>query len=308
MSVSGRWDGCAVLARESEESLRGTAARADGWLLIEHRGPWGLEPLGPDGPLGRPGVELVRRCAASGVRPQLVRDPHRTREHSDVRKAFLVHSGRSGPWIEQYTFDTVDQLLELNVEAASTSTAPGRGTPVESPLYLVCTHGKKDPCCAVFGRPVALSLNRHGGRVWESTHLGGDRFAAGMVALPEGSYYGSLTPASAQALVDRHDCGQLTMEHYRGRCSDPPAVQIAEHAVRTRYGITGIDDVRPTAVTSSGVGQDVVVSTASGQVHVQVAPAPEAARRTTCRSLTTTVPDHGIVTFSESAFDAVPTC
>lgn len=90
--------------------------------------------------------------------------------------------------------------------------------------------------------------------------------------------------------------------------ADTPAVQIAEHAVRTRYGITGIDDVRPTAVTSSGVGQDVVVSTASGLVHVHVAPAPEAERRTTCRSLTSTVPDHGIVTFSESAFDAAPTC
>ncbi|WP_187298554.1 sucrase ferredoxin [Rhodococcus sp. BS-15] len=140
-----------------------------------------------------------------------------------MRRIFLVHSGRSGPWAEQYTVDAVEQVLELPLEAASGDTPPGLGISVEQPLYLVCTHGKKDPCCAVFGRPVAAALSRPEGRVWESTHLGGDRFAAGMVALPEGSYYGNLTPANAQAVVDRHDRGQLSLQNYRGRCTDDTA-------------------------------------------------------------------------------------
>lgn len=294
MPAPEQWGGCAAVARENDESLRGTAARADGWVLIEHRGPWGREPWGSDGPLGRIGVELSRRCKAVGVRPQLVRETHGRRETTDTRRVFLVHSGRRGPWLEQYTIDTVEQVLDLPLEAAAADTPPGLGIAVDQPLYLVCTHGKKDPCCAVFGRPVAAALSRPEGRVWESTHLGGDRFAAGMVALPEGNYYGNLTPANAQAVVDRHDRGQLSLQNYRGRCTDDTAGQIAEHAVRTEYGMTGINDVRPTAATSSDGGKDVVVVTPTGSMHVHVAPSPEDPRRTTCRSEAFATPDHGI--------------
>lgn len=301
MPASERWVGCAAVARENDESLRGTAARAHGWVLIEHRGPWGREPWGPDGPLGRIGTELSRRCKAVGVRPQLVRETHGRREPTETRQVFLAHSGRRGPWLEKYTVDTVEQILELPLEAAAAGTPPGIGTRVDQRLYLVCTHGKKDPCCAVLGRPVAAALARPSGRVWESTHLGGDRYAAGMVALPDGSYYGNLEPTNAQAVVDDHDRGHLTLRHYRGRCTDDTVAQIAEHAVRTEYGLTGIDDVHPSDVTSSdaassGVASDVVVVTTSGSVQVHVTPDPEPPRRTTCRSEDVARPDHGVTT------------
>ena len=149
MPASERWVGCAAVARENDESLRGTAARAHGWVLIEHRGPWGREPWGPDGPLGRIGTELSRRCKAVGIRPQLVRETHGRREPTETRQVFLAHSGRRGPWLERYTVDTVEQILELPLEAAAAGTPPGIGTRVDQRLYLVCTHGKKDPCCAV---------------------------------------------------------------------------------------------------------------------------------------------------------------
>ncbi|MDI9928790.1 sucrase ferredoxin [Rhodococcus sp. IEGM 1354] len=301
MPASERWVGCAAVARENDESLRGTAARAHGWVLIEHRGPWGREPWGPDGPLGRIGTELSRRCNAVGVRRQLVRESHSRREPTETRQVFLAHSGRRGPWLEKYTVDTVEQILELPLEAAAAGTPPGIGARVDQRLYLVCTHGKKDPCCAVLGRPVAAALDRPSGRVWESTHLGGDRYAAGMVALPDGSYYGNLEPTNAQAVVDDHDRGHLTLRHYRGRCTDETVAQIAEHAVRTEYGLTGIDDVHPSDVTSSdvtssGVASDVVVVTTSGTVQVHVAPDPEPPRRTTCRSEDVARPDHGMTT------------
>ena len=287
------WVGCAAVAREKGESLRGTAARADGWVLIEHPGPWGREPWGPDGPLSRIGTELSRRCAAVGVRPQLVREAGLGRAPAETRRVFLAHSGRRGPWLEKYTVDTVEQILELPLEAAADGTPPGLGTRVEQRLYLVCTHGKKDPCCAVLGRPVAAAIDL-AERVWESTHLGGDRYAAGMVALPDGSYYGNLDPANAQAVVDDHDRGHLALRNYRGRCTDSTIAQIAEHAVRTEHGLTGIDDVRPTEVTSSRGGADVVVETSSGSLQVHVTSEPETPRRTTCRSEELATPDHGI--------------
>ena len=56
------------------------------------------------------------------------------------------------------------------------------------PLVLVCTNGRHDPCCATFGRPLARVLREGAQRddVWECSHIGGDRFAANIVILPEG--------------------------------------------------------------------------------------------------------------------------
>ena len=56
---------------------------------------------------------------------------------------------------------------------------PGPAFPLPpAPLLLVCTHGRRDACCAQFGRPTAMALaRRYGTAVWETTHVGGDRFA-----------------------------------------------------------------------------------------------------------------------------------
>jgi hypothetical protein len=52
----------------------------------------------------------------------------------------------------------------------------------EEPIYLVCTHGRHDACCAVRGRPVAAALAAaYPERTWECSHIGGDRFAANVV-------------------------------------------------------------------------------------------------------------------------------
>ena len=49
---------------------------------------------------------------------------------------------------------------------------------VHGPVVVVCTHGRRDVCCAERGRPLAAATAlEHPGAVWESTHVGGDRFA-----------------------------------------------------------------------------------------------------------------------------------
>ncbi len=69
--------------------------------------------------------------------------------------------------------------------------------------------------------------------MWESTHVGGDRFAATMVCLPSGIYYGRVTAEAAEHIVAEHDHGRVVLEHYRGRCTDVPVLQFAEHTVRS---------------------------------------------------------------------------
>jgi hypothetical protein len=91
---------------------------------------------------------------------------------------------------------------------------------VTEPLYLVCTNGRHDPCCAEYGRPVARpSTELVGERVWECSHVGGDRFAGNLVCLPDGVFYGHLDPATALRAVAAHE-GAVLLEHWRGprRC------------------------------------------------------------------------------------------
>ena len=79
------------------------------------------------------------------------------------------------------------------------------GTVSDRPVLLVCTHARHDQCCAVRGRPVAQTLARaFPDETWESSHLGGDRFAATMIVLPHGLYYGRVPTTDAETIVERY--------------------------------------------------------------------------------------------------------
>jgi len=121
---------------------------------------------------------------------------------------------------------------------------PGFGEEVAEPVYLVCTNGSHDRCCATYGRPLALALAAsHGELIWESSHVGGDRFAGNLVCLPGGHYFGRVGPGDAERVVALHRKGAIDLDHYRGCCVDPPAVQAAEWFARSRTGLTGVGDL-----------------------------------------------------------------
>ena len=53
--------------------------------------------------------------------------------------------------------------------------------------------------------------------MWECSHIGGDRFAANMVVLPDSLFFGRMTAPEAEALLDSHADGQIRLEWFRGR-------------------------------------------------------------------------------------------
>ena len=92
---------------------------------------------------------------------------------------------------------TLEELTGIDLDAVSRGEAPDWPR-VDGPLFGVCTHGRHDACCAERGRPVAAALTAsHPAETWEISHMGGDRFAANMVVLPEGLYYGRMDPGTA---------------------------------------------------------------------------------------------------------------
>jgi hypothetical protein len=133
-------------------------------------------------------------------------------------------------------------------ELAAAADAPGE--PYPGPILLVCCHGRHDTCCAVRGRPVAAALAAADPEpVWESSHVGGCRFAPAVVLLPHGYVLGGLDPADAPAVLASYRAGTLDPRLVRGRSAVPPAVQAAQHHARLATGAAGVDDLRLVDVT-----------------------------------------------------------
>ena len=74
--------------------------------------------------------------------------------------------------------------------------------------------------------------------------MGGDRFAANMVVLPEGLYYGRMDPGSASEVAWLHEAGRVDIGRLRGRSSYPMHVQYAEIALRRHLEEDRLDAVR----------------------------------------------------------------
>jgi hypothetical protein len=114
------------------------------------------------------------------------------------------------------------------------------GAPVER-MWLVCTNGKRDACCAQEGVPVARALaaaRPH--ETWECSHLGGHRFAANVALVPHGLSFGRVGAADAVDLVERVEAGDLPLEHLRGRMALSPPAQAAVIAAREAGAATGL--------------------------------------------------------------------
>ncbi len=237
--------------------------RSRAWLVIEHPGPWRREAGDglPPGPLS----SAIARAARHGVRVQFIRRPGRRRSTPPL----LVYAGFSGVgqvWLEERELACHSELDELDLAAVGAGRAPGFGSPVTRPILLVCAHGRHNACCARLGAPLARSLHRRFADVWETTHVGGDRYAANLVCLPDGLYYGDLDEARAADAASAYRDGRVVLDGYRGRAGVPEPVQAAEHFVRAHTGALEVDDV----VVESMVGETAVVRVREDRYEVLV--------------------------------------
>jgi hypothetical protein len=240
---------CADLSRDNSEALAATASRIDYWLLIEYRGLWGRRPLVGSG-LSDEVKEHVRSelNKRGGARLLFVKRPERR-----GRKGIRIYYGSTREGEAAFfrrELDTYDELVELDLDA---------GDPLEHPLFVVCTHGKRDRCCAVYGRPLYETLRDELDEdwVWQATHVGGDRFAGNLVVLPDGLYFGRLAADGAATVADEYLDGRIDLAHYRGRCWYPFPVQAAEQALREELRLTGTGDLAFAGVAREGDGWKV---------------------------------------------------
>lgn len=199
---------CSDADRAAHDSPIGSASAFSRYLLIDYRAPWG------------------RQAADDAVRDRV--DPEIDIAGMTGLRAFAIRpvaQRRSAP-LRPLIFGEI-----------------GSGD-ADSLFVGVCTNARRDRCCAVRGRPVALALHEEfGDCISEISHLGGHRFAATMLVLPFGYYYGQLDPVSAREVVTAAQRGLVHPENLRGRADLSPAAQAADAMWRRDIGPAPIDAV-----------------------------------------------------------------
>ena len=237
---------CSVAAEERGDPREGTAAPAPRWFLIEQPGPWHgrdavrmstLDPVVGD--------VLSSRLTAAGIRPMLIRRPGRS-PAGTVRRWAYVDSRHGAETVRWGSFGSDAELLDLPLDGSA-------GEPSTDPLYLVCTHGRHDVCCALRGRPVAAALAAlRPEQAWECSHVGGDRFAANLVVLPHGLYYAHVSPQTVERFVTAYEAGRVEVPWLRGRSTDSAPVQAADHHARLALGEYRLDGLPLRRVEAAG--------------------------------------------------------
>ena len=259
--------GCAAQADLRGDALMASAPPAERWLLIESRSAWPRQALTSlqDSSSGvELGDAIARRCRELRIRPVLIRRYGRV-DRTGPRRWGLVDCRPGRELVRWGDLPTDEHLLDVLA-------GKDPGLVSNEPVYLVCTHGRHDACCAVRGRPVAATLTAaYPERTWECSHIGGDRFAANVVVLPHGLFYGQVSPARAVELAKQYDEGAVVPDLLRGSGAFVPPVQAAQHFARAAGHSPAVDNLLPQTVEVLGEHRwRILLASTNGLIAVEV--------------------------------------
>ncbi|MGH2385578.1 MAG: sucrase ferredoxin, partial [Candidatus Limnocylindria bacterium] len=186
---------CSAVAESLDEPMIGSVDQRVRWLLVEDRSAWGADAVNDV-----LGSDFAAVAKGRGVRVLLARRREGDPAADAVRRVMLVDTVT-----REMAIRTVTGSSELTMDAIADAPIAEFGATMHDPIFLVCTNGKRDACCALRGRALVGALAAdHAERVWECTHLGGHRFAGNLVCLPDGIVYGRVTAADGPRLADAY--------------------------------------------------------------------------------------------------------
>ncbi len=300
---------CAEESRAAEETLAGTFKPADTFFLIESGlpdyGGWGagaVKTAATGGPFAR---YLAHLQSAPRGKVLFIRRPQ-----SQGKNFYIALTNQATPRIYHRALADYDELLGLDIASLAAGMTPrvnGREMTEIDELYIVCANGRHDPCCAALGAPVYQEMAAQAGpeRIWQTTHIGGHRMAATMIAFPAGIVYGHIDPPDAEAIVTNQRAGFMLTHKYRGRGAYAghqldeaahKAACAAEASIRERIRSYRIDDLRLDAVEE--IGRDVWIVRyidAAGRAHsAEVSIKMSAPRQTSCGDPPKPMPQHDV--------------
>jgi hypothetical protein len=234
---------CSNLSRDASEQTFGTASIGNVWLLLEYPLAWERKAV-EDSALSSTVKSFLSSVIKTLPRARVLLIKT-DRLHTTGITFYVVRSREHSPFTVRFQLTDYDQLTELDIPSIAAGKVSAGGEVVNEPMFLVCTHGRRDKCCAKFGYPLYKALHATTKEpVWQSSHVGGDRFAANLVCLPHGLFYAHVTERAGQHIVEEYREGRIVLDKYRGRACYSHPVQAAEFFIRCETGILGVDELR----------------------------------------------------------------
>lgn len=255
---------CSIVSQELAEPIYGQALSANVWFLLEVNQPWGAQATTENTlPLTVQTWLNNLETAVPHSRIQFIR------QIPGAKRAFFVAVvDEAAPRLYRFAFDQYETLFDLDIPAVIAGDAAFAAQRWSSPLFLVCTNGKRDRCCARFGAAVYRALQvQVGSAVWQTTHVGGHRFAPNIVTFPDGIFYSRVYEQDVSALVTAVQQNNVALSFYRGRTCYRELEQAADYFLRQETGRLGVRDFRHVATVTEVGGAWVRFADADGTLH-----------------------------------------
>ena len=238
---------CSDISQAVGESPIGTAGNYDYWLVVELPQPWSEIALDQNESL-KPYLEKIKYLVyKKGVklRPLAIApDP----DYSQTGYTRVLFYSRPSELFSHYQRD---EYLIPETELGNLASAllieperlPNYSDYKQANDYshdiFVCTHGNVDVACSRYGYPLYQTWRQQANdqfRVWRCSHFGGHRFAPTAITLPDGHYWGRLTPETLPLIIHQQgDINQL-QSYYRGWTGLDQWAQIAEREILLNRG------------------------------------------------------------------------
>ena len=223
---------CSELTYQSGLQLFGTAPRGDVWFLLEYDKPWGNKAF-EESTLSDDFKTHFKNAtsAVPNSKLQMIK-----RGHSGNQKYLFIALCNSAALLK-IPFSDYEELLQYNFAELIKSDEFLKEYETDEPLIAVCTNGKRDKCCAKFGLELFKNFqNYFDENVWQTSHIGGHRFAPTFVYLPYGIIYGFAQEESVLKIAQDISNNKITRENYRGRSNYSKYSQAAEYFLMEKTG------------------------------------------------------------------------
>jgi hypothetical protein len=228
---------CSIISQEAGEPLYGTASPVKVWFLLEYNRPWGAKATEENElPTEIQHWLQQQMKEVENGRLQFIRQ----QTPPGGITFFVLVTHETSPRLYRFRLESYADLVGLDIPGIVAGQTAFHAYLDHSLVYLVCTNARRDRCCGVFGaalyRPLSALLP---GQVWQTTHLGGHRFAPTLLTVPDGVYYGRISPDNLPQFITTTQQGQLYLPGYRGRTCYSEPVQAAEYYLRQQTGPQG---------------------------------------------------------------------
>ena len=224
----------------------GSAPQVGLWILLEVRDIWEPKNLETN---SLPDVanqwidDAMARAEADGLMPRAQFIRHRRRA-SDPLTVMTYRDGELrrqeiGDYDELAAIDPLDCQIPICGEI----------------LYFVCTHARRDICCSREGLPTWQRLDALShGRAWQTTHLGGHRFAPNVLTLPTARSYGRVRVDEVDQFFAEIESDSVPTRFLRGNSTLPPDAQACEPEILSHDGrYVSLSDIEVTYESKSGI-------------------------------------------------------